>query len=79
MPSSRLFLRKIFSETTEMGASRTYFAIFGFVLGLEAQVLGIGLDAYKQGHRQKAFQDGSIRIEPVLTTENENFFEFWEV
>ena len=76
MPSTRLFLRKISSKTTEMEASRTHFAIFSFVLGLEAQVLGVGLNAYKQGHRQKTFQDGSIRIEPVLTTENENFFEF---
>ena len=33
----------------------------------------------RQGRRQKIFQGGPIRIEPVLTSKNEGIFELWEV
>ena len=32
-----------------------------------------------QGRRQKNFQEGALRIEPVLITKNETIFEAWEV
>ena len=32
-----------------------------------------------QGRRQKNFQDGPMRIEPVVTTKNGRIFVVWEV
>ena len=32
-----------------------------------------------QGRRQKIFQRGAIKIEPVLTTKNGRIFEIWEI
>ena len=34
---------------------------------------------YIQGRRQKNFQGGPIRMEPVLTTKNGRIFEIWEL
>ena len=34
---------------------------------------------YPQGRRNKNFQEGPIRIEPILTIKNGRIFEFWNV